>query len=211
MVLSLRLAGQQLQVRSGGELLLGRDPRSPTSTLLRDHDNISRNHATIGSGPGTRAWVRDEVSTNGTFVDDVPVPSGTTARVSSSVPLHLRCELDDAVVVAVADGLGGHAAGEVAAEHAVRRLAELGPSLTSAERISDALRGISDEIALLAKAEPSRSGMGATVAGVAFTPTHARASPRRRRRPSRRHSAGRRPPRPSRTLRANRPTVPRST
>jgi hypothetical protein len=52
--------------------------RSPTSGLLLDHDDyVSSSHAVI-TPAADGAWVEDLGSTNGTFVNDLPV---TTARL----------------------------------------------------------------------------------------------------------------------------------
>lgn len=80
-------------------LLLGRDPDSPTASLLADHDNISRKHATVGVTNG-QAWVTDENSTNGTFVDDkrvstgdkTPLRNGSTLRMGSNVIAKVELE-----------------------------------------------------------------------------------------------------------------------
>ncbi len=77
--------------------------------------------------------------------------------------------LDDRGVVIVADGMGGHAAGEVASEMAVHIIArELGNlrGLTDAqigERISDAIRAANRAIHERTHAEPEKRGMGPTV------------------------------------------------
>jgi len=78
---------------------LGRDPaRSPVAGLFASRDNISRLHATVGVD-GNGAWVRDERSLNGTFVNDVPVPpdtriglaDGDTLRLAADVIATVRC------------------------------------------------------------------------------------------------------------------------
>lgn len=73
-------------------------------------------------------------------------------------------------IFAVADGMGGHAAGEVASAIAVAELA----NLADLERVPDpethlrdALAGINAEIRRRSVLEPSAAGMGTTLAGVA--------------------------------------------
>jgi FHA domain len=60
-----------VQVGPGQELILGRDPvHSPVSGTFSRYDNVSRRHATLGMDQVGNAWIRDERSTNGTFVND---------------------------------------------------------------------------------------------------------------------------------------------
>jgi protein phosphatase len=73
-------------------------------------------------------------------------------------------------VFAVADGMGGHAGGEVASAIAVAGLAELG-DLHAVEdptaRLTEALDRINDEIRRRARQDGAVAGMGTTVAGIA--------------------------------------------
>ncbi|WP_410597391.1 FHA domain-containing protein [Amycolatopsis sp. lyj-23] len=76
----LVFGGQAVDVPRPGTVLLGRDPgQSPAAGVFARHDNVSRRHASVGVEPDGRMWVRDEHSTNGTFVNDTPVPGGRTA------------------------------------------------------------------------------------------------------------------------------------
>lgn len=67
---------------------------------------------------------------------------------------------------AVADGVGGHAAGEVASQLAVRHLAESLPTLSTGgvDGLRDALIGAHQAIRARAEREPAASGMGTTCA-----------------------------------------------
>ena len=72
----------------------------------------------------------------------------------------------------VADGVGGHPAGEVASALVARQLAQAGPSLDSEESVREAI-GLCHEAVLAAgSASPGRAGMATTVAGVVVTADH---------------------------------------
>ncbi|MEV4944328.1 protein phosphatase 2C domain-containing protein [Streptomyces sp. NPDC053755] len=70
------------------------------------------------------------------------------------------------LVVAVADGLGGQPAGEVASALVVRRLSWLGPSLDGEEAVRDAVELCNRAVYEAAGDDPALSTMGTTVAGV---------------------------------------------
>jgi protein phosphatase len=73
------------------------------------------------------------------------------------------------VVFAVADGMGGHAAGEVASAMALSRLHQfVGRTDLDAESVLAALTGVSDEIFLAGVGNTEQRGMGTTVAGLAM-------------------------------------------
>jgi hypothetical protein len=77
----------ELRVAPGEELTLGRDPTYASAATLARFDNVSRKHATVGVDRSGRAWVLDHNSTNGTFVDGVPVTS------TAQTPLRDGCRL----------------------------------------------------------------------------------------------------------------------
>jgi pSer/pThr/pTyr-binding forkhead associated (FHA) protein len=69
-------------------MLLGREAADTRLAALRSMDNVSRTHATIGlSSDG--AWVRDESSTNGTFVNGRRVAAGAVVRLPEGAELRL--------------------------------------------------------------------------------------------------------------------------
>lgn len=78
---------------------LGRDPASsPVAALFADRGNVSRLHATVGIDDNG-AWVRDERSLNGTFVNDVPVPPGTRIGLAHGDTLRLAADVCASVEV----------------------------------------------------------------------------------------------------------------
>lgn len=71
-------------------------------------------------------------------------------------------------VFAVADGLGGHAAGEVAAQLAVRRLGELdgkpfADPANAAKALAEAVLQADRDVKEAARSDPEREGMGTTL------------------------------------------------
>ncbi|WP_433761622.1 FHA domain-containing protein [Nocardia sp. CA-135398] len=63
-------------VRGGEPVVLGRhDSRLPAD--LPYYDRISNRHASVGVHPSGRVWIRDEGSTNGTYVNGTKIKSGT--------------------------------------------------------------------------------------------------------------------------------------
>lgn len=74
----------------------------------------------------------------------------------------------------VADGMGGHAAGEVASEMAVERVAgrfidaDIGDADSAARVLADAVRAANLDILGRAEREPEKSGMGTTLTALAL-------------------------------------------
>lgn len=85
---------------------------------------------------------------------------------TTPTPQTFYLPLDEPVLVAVADGLGGHPAGEQASALAVRLLARATPTLTSEDAIRAAVLACNDGIYADAAAHPERTAMGTTVAGI---------------------------------------------
>jgi serine/threonine protein phosphatase PrpC len=84
-------------------------------------------------------------------------------------PQTLIFPLGTPVLVAVADGLGGHLGGEAASALVVRRLAQVGPLLDSEDRLREALTACNREVYAAAERDPALTAMGTTVAGVVVT------------------------------------------
>ncbi|WP_433857167.1 PP2C family protein-serine/threonine phosphatase [Streptomyces kronopolitis] len=80
-------------------------------------------------------------------------------------PQTLVFPLGGPLVVAVADGIGGQPAGEVASALTVRQLAALGPSLDGEEAVRDALNLCNHAVYAAADRDPELCTMGTTVAG----------------------------------------------
>jgi hypothetical protein len=82
-----------LQVQPGQELVLGRDPvHSPVAGTFSRFDNVSRRHATLGIDGSGQPWVRDERSTNGTFVNDRRLQPGEQTSLRDGDSLRLAAD-----------------------------------------------------------------------------------------------------------------------
>ena len=84
-------------------------------------------------------------------------------------PQTLAFPLGPPLVVAVADGLGGHPGGEVASALVVRQLALAGPSLDSEDSVRETLRACNRTVYAAAAGSPELTAMGTTVAGIALS------------------------------------------
>jgi PPM family protein phosphatase len=95
---------------------------------------------------------------------------GWIAPLDQPVPVALASAASSPLVVIVADGLGGHAAGEVASQHAVRQLMAAGPALDTEDGIRQAVLGIHAELLQRGRTHPGYAGMATTLAAVVITP-----------------------------------------
>jgi serine/threonine protein phosphatase PrpC len=84
-----------------------------------------------------------------------------------SEPRRSRHDSTEPLVVALADGMGGQAAGEVASRYVVQRLAA--QRLESEGEIAEALAAINVELYAAMASNPELTGMGTTVAGLVLT------------------------------------------
>jgi hypothetical protein len=90
--LTVTFAFGAIELSVGQEVLLGRDASDRRLASLHDKDNVSRRHATIGLTP-RGAWIRDEKSTNGTFVDGRRVTAGEAAELAGGEELRLASDV----------------------------------------------------------------------------------------------------------------------
>jgi FHA domain-containing protein len=88
----------ELKVGLGQHLVLGRDAgQSPVAKTFTQYDNVSRRHSTVWLDPAGAAWVRDERSTNGTFVNDHRLPPGAEVPIHDGDSLRLAADVTGTV------------------------------------------------------------------------------------------------------------------
>jgi protein phosphatase len=90
-----------------------------------------------------------------------------------ATPEVLRLAARGPIVCAVADGMGGQAAGAVASRRVVQRLVNVAPTLGDEDAVVGCLRTVNTELFAEMDRDPSTRGMGTTVAGIVFLPPHA--------------------------------------
>ena len=103
--------------------------------------------------------------------EDCIAVGGWMRSAPMTEPVVLSHALDRPVIALIADGMGGHPAGDVASRFAAERLnAGLPQACDSDEALRKALLRVNHELIAEARKEPARIGMGTTVAGVAVLP-----------------------------------------
>jgi pSer/pThr/pTyr-binding forkhead associated (FHA) protein len=89
-VLRLAFPTGNVEVPAGTSLLLGRDPaESLVAAAFSGFENVSRRHATVTVDDHGHATIRDEHSTNGTFVNGDRVLPGTAVRLADGDTVRL--------------------------------------------------------------------------------------------------------------------------
>ncbi len=101
--------------------------------------------------------------------DSVVVGPWTLCSVVTVVPETIYLPVGDPVAVAVADGLGGHPAGEYASSFAVRWLAAAAPGLSDEAALRKSLDACNQAIYAEAARDSRRTAMGTTIAGIVVT------------------------------------------
>lgn len=101
--------------------------------------------------------------------DSLVVGPWTLCSVVTPVPETMYFPVGAPVVVAVADGLGGHPAGEEASSLAVRWLAWSAPQMTDENAVREAIMACNQEVYAEADRDRERTAMGTTIAGLVVT------------------------------------------
>jgi pSer/pThr/pTyr-binding forkhead associated (FHA) protein len=99
-VLRLSFPTGNVEVPAGTTLLLGRDPaESLVAAAFADFENVSRRHATVMVDDSGRATIRDENSTNGTFVNGDRVLPGIAVRLADGDVVRLAADVSGEVLL----------------------------------------------------------------------------------------------------------------
>jgi serine/threonine protein phosphatase PrpC len=101
--------------------------------------------------------------------DSLVIGPWTLCAATTLTPQTVYFPVGDPLVIAVADGLGGHLGGEDASSFAVSHLARIGSELSDADAIREAVLACNDVVYAEAARHPERTGMGTTLAGIVVT------------------------------------------
>ena len=101
--------------------------------------------------------------------DSLVIGQWTLCAAETQTPQSLGFPISSPLVVAVADGLGGHPGGDVASSLVVRELARAAPTLDSEESLRDVLGACNQALYEIGADQPTLMAMGTTVAGVLLT------------------------------------------
>jgi hypothetical protein len=102
-VLRLTFPTGNVDVPAGTSLVLGRDPaESLVAAAFARYENVSRRHATVSVSDAGEATIRDEHSTNGTFVNGDRVLPGTDVSISDGDQVRLGADVTAEVSLPVA-------------------------------------------------------------------------------------------------------------
>jgi ribosomal protein L37E len=83
-----------VDIPAGTSVLLGRDPaESLVAAAFTRYDNVSRRHATVQVDDWGHASIRDENSTNGTYVNDDRVLPGAEVRLVDGDRVRLAADV----------------------------------------------------------------------------------------------------------------------
>lgn len=93
-VLRLSFPTGNVEIPAGTSLLLGRDPaESLVAAAFARYENVSRRHATVTMDDDGHASIRDENSTNGTFVNGDRVLPGVAVRLADGDVVRLAADV----------------------------------------------------------------------------------------------------------------------
>ena len=93
-VLRIAFPTGNVDVPAGTSVILGRDPaQSLVAAAFNQYDNVSRRHATVMVDDEGRASIRDEGSTNGTFVNGDRVLPGSEVRLVDGDRIRLAADV----------------------------------------------------------------------------------------------------------------------
>jgi hypothetical protein len=100
-VLRLSFPTGNVDVPAGTSLVLGRDPgESLVAAAFASYENVSRRHATVTVSDTGEGTIRDEHSTNGTFVNGDRVVPGSDVRLTDGDSVRLGADVTGEVSLA---------------------------------------------------------------------------------------------------------------
>jgi serine/threonine protein phosphatase PrpC len=120
-----------------------------------------RFHATAFTHQGRVRVSNEDTIAVGDWITRAPMATPAVLEHTVAAPL----------ICLVADGMGGHAAGEVASRTVAERLSRRAAEATDEVAITQLLHEANDELFGLMNESPVWYGMGTTVAGMAITPS----------------------------------------
>jgi pSer/pThr/pTyr-binding forkhead associated (FHA) protein len=99
-VLRISFPAGNVEVPAGTSVLLGRDPAESLVAAAFDQcENVSRRHALVTVDDSGRATIRDENSTNGTFVNNDRLLPGTDVRLVDGDTVRLAADVTGKVMI----------------------------------------------------------------------------------------------------------------
>jgi FHA domain len=99
-VLQISFPAGNVEVPAGTSVLLGRDPaESLVAAAFDGCDNVSRRHAMITVDDAGHATIRDEHSTNGTFVNGDRLMPGVDVRLVNGDSIRLAADVTGLVAL----------------------------------------------------------------------------------------------------------------
>lgn len=135
-----------------------------------DQERYSNSHLTMAKSLLARATAITHRGKVRGSNEDAIVVDAWVAQDSMTAPEFSVIEIDRPRLFAVCDGMGGHAAGEVASALVAKSLAANAMFLADASAISERLVSLNDMLFDMMEQDPSTWGMGTTVAGLVLSP-----------------------------------------
>ena len=116
------------------------------------------------------AWLRSVGLTHPGRVrqhnEDAIALGGRLVVASTDEPMRVECSVLPRVLCLVADGMGGHAAGEIASRLAAESLVQQARAMTSEVEIAKAVKSANAAVHGSMMQDPALIGMGTTIAGI---------------------------------------------
>ena len=97
--------------------------------------------------------------------EDALLVGAWSCQAATGSVVHMRFGDDVPFVAAVADGMGGHAGGELASRLALSVIADIAPGWAGPDDVADGLQHANDQVHQVGQ-NPELLGMGTTIAGV---------------------------------------------